>query len=665
MPTISSALNAGSGIDTAGLVSQLVAAERGPRATTVAARRTSNEARLTALSQVRAGVSAFSTALNGLIAGGTTTVRPVSSDASKASMTLATPSAKPMIAILDIQHRATSQIIAFNPLAKSTDAVGEGTLQLRFGTMTDSTAGGVNAFTADPARPPVTIAITPANNTLDGLVRSINAAGSSITASLLSDNTGTRLVLKGAEGKQSAFSVESLPTVAASPLAGMTFGFGTAGAQLTQSATDAAFKLDGVALTAPQNHLKGLIEGYEIDLKKADPGQPVILQSDYNQDDLKNAVSNFVGAYNELNSLLADLTRSQNGNTAAGPLQGDATVRDVRRQLSALTTTRTSASTTVSSLSNIGVRINRDGTLSVATDKLNAVAATSPADINNLFTGNRTSSSAAIAVSATSTAVDGTYTLSNVTAATAGRLTGSAVPSAFDQPVVIDSSNAAVRVQLNGRESLRMDIPAGIYTTAQDFAAALDQAIAADPVMASFRLTSKTSWTTERFTMTSNTVGDGSGVTVLAMEPALAARLGLATAVSVPGTPAAGMINGVPATGSGTQLTAAPTSSARGLKITVLADIARASVTVTSGLGGILTSLATRVGGPEGVLSTSVQRLQRAQAALTVQDASLDAKSTILRERLTRQFSAMDTAVASFKSTQSFLQQQIDSWTKK
>lgn len=663
MPSLTSVLNTGAGIDTAGLITQLVAAERTPRAAALTSRRTTNEARLTAFTQIRAGVSAFSTALSGLIANGTTGVRATSSDAARATLTLTSASAKPVTALLEVERLAARQIIAYPPLPTANGPVGEGSFQVRFGTLTDDAAGAPAVFVPDAAKSPLSITITAANNSLEGVARRINESSAGIFASIVTDTGGARLVLKGVEGAQSAFVVDTLSASATAPLAALSYGVGTTGVVRTQKASDAAFKLDGVTLGARQNRLTGLIDGYDIDLKKAEPGQTMVLQSEYARDDLKNAVTNFVSAYNELNALLADLSRSRTAGSAGGPLQGDATARDVRRQLAGLTTARAATGTAVSSLSDIGVRINRDGTLAVSPEKLAAVVATDPADISALFTGNRLSSSSALKIMSSSAAADGTYRLSNVTAATAGFLSGSPAPTAFDQPVVIDSTNAAFRVRVNGRESLRIDVPLGSYATPQVFAAALDQAIATDPVMASFRLASKTAWTNNLFTMASSTIGDASSVALLAMDPALATRLGLASATLTAGTNASGTIDGVAASGSGNVLTAARNSAAAGLSVQVSSDTPQASLSITSGLGGLLATLASRVSGPEGVLASGVQRLQRSQLALAAQESVLEARSGTLRDRLTRQFGAMDTAVASFKSTQTFLQQQIAIWT--
>ena len=80
--SIAVTLGAGSGIDTKALVSSLVNAQFGPKTQALSARKDTLAAQISALSQLRSGLTGFSTALTSLVSGGTLSTQPISSDTS-------------------------------------------------------------------------------------------------------------------------------------------------------------------------------------------------------------------------------------------------------------------------------------------------------------------------------------------------------------------------------------------------------------------------------------------------------------------------------------------------------------------------------------------------------------------------------------------------------
>jgi flagellar hook-associated protein 2 len=81
-----------------------------------------------------------------------------------------------------------------------------------------------------------------------------------------------------------------------------------------------------------------------------------------------------------------------------------------------------------------------------------------------------------------------------------------------------------------------------------------------------------------------------------------------------------------------------------------------------AGVSAALAAIATTAASNTYGLGASEDRYEKAQAevAVDVQDALAAADDT--RTRMTRQFASMDAIVASYKSTQTFLQQQVDAW---
>jgi flagellar hook-associated protein 2 len=153
------------------------------------------------------------------------------------------------------------------------------------------------------------------------------------------------------------------------------FAFGpavTGGMTQAQAAQDAVVRLDGVEVSRTTNSFSDLIPGVQIDLKKAAPGTIVSLGSSRPKAEIEQGIGDFVSAFNEVMKMIKEATKPGVGKDG-GPLQGDVGVRALQRQLGGLA----SQALTVSgegphSLAEIGVRTNRDGTLSLDKFRLQA-----------------------------------------------------------------------------------------------------------------------------------------------------------------------------------------------------------------------------------------------------------------------------------------------------
>jgi flagellar hook-associated protein 2 len=96
---------------------------------------------------------------------------------------------------IEVSSLARSQVTASSAFAGgSTATVGSGTLTIELG----SYSGG--AFTANPDKTAVNVTIGAGASSLADVRDAINAAGAGVTASLLNDGTGTRLVLTSQDG---------------------------------------------------------------------------------------------------------------------------------------------------------------------------------------------------------------------------------------------------------------------------------------------------------------------------------------------------------------------------------------------------------------------------------------------------------------------------------
>jgi flagellar hook-associated protein 2 len=430
--SIASSLGIGSGIDTASLIDQLDKAAREPKEAAIKAREDANSAKISSLGQAASGIDAFANALSTLISGGTLFTQPVSSDSSVFTAS-ALPGARigSLSAQVEVRQLAQAQSLVSENLADLNAAVGMGTLRLT------TVAGDTD------------IVIGSNNNNLVGLARAINVANVGVTASIVEDSAGARLTLKSATGEAKAFTLTAQPGAEAG-LSRFAYGPGvTGGMTLAQSAQDAIVKLDGVEIKRSTNSISDLISGVKIDLKNAKPGSVISLGASRPTEALKQAVGDFVSAYNELRTILNDATKAGIGANDAGPLRGEAGVRELQRQLARLTSTRLSNSGTISTLAEVGVRTERDGSLTLDSSRLDAVLAADPDGVEALFNPSQQSDNPLVKVtSQMGRTKPGTYALTDLVASAngnpaTGKIAGMAAVSAETRLVASIASPAA------------------------------------------------------------------------------------------------------------------------------------------------------------------------------------------------------------------------------
>ena len=284
-------------------------------------------------------------------------------------------------ASIQVQQLAASQVANTTPFADSTSAIGTGTLTITLGTASVSN-GQMTSFTAGSGTP-VNITIDSTNNSLDGIAKAINAAGAGVTASVLSDSDGARLVLKSATGADQAFTLSATEDSSAPGLSALDVGVGAGNTTIGTAAQDAVVAVDGVSVKRSSNQISDLIDGVTLNLVSASPGTTVQIGSQAQTDNLRNAVNDFVDTYNQVMSTLQTDTDSK-----TGPLSTDTAARALQSALSQLTLTNLvndEPSGSPQTLAEIGISTNRDGSLSVNTDQLDSALSNFPRAVEKMF----------------------------------------------------------------------------------------------------------------------------------------------------------------------------------------------------------------------------------------------------------------------------------------
>ena len=134
---------------------------------------------------------------------------------------------------------------------------------------------------------------------------------------------------------------------------------------------------------------------------------------------------------------------------------------------------------------------------------------------------------------------------------------------------------------------------------------------------------------------------------------------------AVNGGNATASINGTPMSASSWNLTAVAGQGADGLKLQVLSGVPGSlTITINQGLGGALQAVHDALLGTTGALTTLSSSLTTQKTSLADALTKADAQVTVYHDRLVTQFTQMNTLVSGYKSTQAYLTQQVDLWTK-
>jgi len=220
---------------------------------------------------------------------------------------------------------------------------------------------------------------------INSAVSSYNAANPStplnVTATAGSDANGSNINIASTDG--SSFTINE-------PALGFT---------QANAATDASATIDGVPVTSSSNTITGAIPGVTFDLMAPTQGEPVSLTVAPDASQISTAINQFVSDYNSAIGLVntqfnvtAGTDSSGNSTASEGVLASDSTVQSLQSVLEQaigyVYTPADSATTTVSSLADLGITMNNDGTLSVDTTTLDNALTTNTTDVQSFFQGS-------------------------------------------------------------------------------------------------------------------------------------------------------------------------------------------------------------------------------------------------------------------------------------
>lgn len=642
----------GSGLDINGIIGKIMAAEQQPLKA-LDTKEAKQQTRLTAFGMLKGALSAFQGSLVAL-------TNPAKFSAITASITdtsLATASATSAAAAgshtIEVQTLAQAHKLKSANFATTSTTVGSGTLTIQFGTY----SGG--SFTLNPEKAAQSITISSGNSSLVGIRDEINKANAGVTASIVNDGSGNRLVIASKDtGLSNALKItttdadsNNIDNAGLSQLVYDASTGGTANLTQTAAASNATLVIDGISISKSSNKITDAIEGVTLDLLKANAGTTTTLNLARDAAGIQSAISSFVKAYNDLNKSIADISRYNASTKQASILTGDSTVRSIQTQIrKALADPLTTAGGGLTMLSQVGISFQADGILKFDSSKLTATLNDSTKDVSTLFASvGKTSDSLISFVSATTDTANGSHAININQIATQGKATGSASTALTITTGVNDALDLTI-----DNVSTSITLAAGTYT-ASSLAAEIQSKVNGASAISSAGIKVAVSESAGVLTMTSNRYGSASTVAITGGN----GKTDLFGApVQTNGVDVAGTINGVTATGSGQTLTGASDSAGLVLKVNGGDAGARGNIDFAHGFAAKLSKLI------DGMLNGRMIESRIDGINATIKDIGSQRETLIRRledteKRLRAQYTALDTTLASLSQTSNFLQQQL------
>jgi flagellar hook-associated protein 2 len=357
------------------IVSQLVAVEQQP-VKIMQAKGSALQTKLSVFGQVKSDLSALQDAANALMSATTWDAKTLTSSNTSAVTGTATSSALSSAFSVDVTNLASGQSLKTAGVASTYTAPSTGTLSFQLGSWD---ASGVFTGAASAA---VSVDVT-AGDSLSTIAAAINAKSTSagVTATVVTTGSTQQLLIRGTStGAASGFQITASSGLEA---LGFTSTTATGGMTRTQTAADSSITIDGINVTSATNTVKDAIPGVTLNLL-AKTTSSADISVDVDKAAIKTKIQAFQDAYNKINSDLKTYTAYNAATKTGGPLLGDGTTTGLQNMLRTLVGSNGPATSTIGRLSDLGLQIQADGSISTNATKLDA-ALQDPKNVKAFF----------------------------------------------------------------------------------------------------------------------------------------------------------------------------------------------------------------------------------------------------------------------------------------
>jgi flagellar hook-associated protein 2 len=356
------------GIDTASMIEQLVNLERVP-INQLQQRKSNYQNQISIVQNLNSKLQALQTKAQDLdTLEEFLSYETTSSDNEYISVS-ATGKANPGSYSIDVQNLAEAERRYSKGFTAKDEAgvAGEGTLTIQVG---------------DGDAVDITIEAT---DTLESIVSKINSADIEASAGILYDGTNYYLQVSGTEtGLENAITIsESGGTI--------DMDLEDAAANIVQAAEDSVIVMDGFTITSASNEVTTAIPGVTLTLHSdttAADVDPVDINISPNSKEIQDKIKGLVDAYNSVVSIIHQEFSFDGEAKGANRLTGDSTLRGVQMQLGQLlSSSLDDLPGSLTALSQLGIKSQNDGTISIDTTALEEAIADDARGVAELFSG--------------------------------------------------------------------------------------------------------------------------------------------------------------------------------------------------------------------------------------------------------------------------------------
>lgn len=652
----------GATLDVNGIVGQLMSLEQRPVAT-LNKKEGDYQAKISAYGGITGALSSFQTAVQDLSKlEKFQSLKATSTDATSLTAS-ANAKAETVPHTLSVSALAQAQKLAVTGQISDTASIGSGdptSLTFDFGSIAGGTFDAASGKYTDASftssgKGIKTITIDSTNNTLQGIRDAINSAKMGVKASIINDGSGTPYSLTlstesfGASNslKISAKGDEAVSTLLAHDPAA------TQNLKQTVTGQNSTFNVDGVTISKAGNSIADVIPGVTFELLKTTE-KPVTLTVARDTSAVTSSVQGFVKSFNDFNKTLQDLSAYNPATKQGAVLQGDSTVRLLQSQIRTILNTPVSnTGGSLTTLSQIGVTFQKDGTMALDNAKLDKAINDNPEDVARLFTTVGKSSDSMVSYSSAAGNTNaGSYPINISRHATQGSLGGCEEIETLN---IESGENDGLNVTVNG-VSAAIELTPGSYTY-DTLAAEVQSKINGANALSSAGISVSVKHDQFGYIITSNSYGSKSDIEVSGSG---ALNLLGKTPVHKPGTDVEGTINGTPATGSGQTLTSND-GVASGINVLVTGGALgeRGKVNYSQGYAYTLNNFITSVLAKDGQLESRKKGINNSIRDIETHRETLQQRLPLQEARFRKQYSTLETTLSNMSKTSNYLNQQL------
>lgn len=411
MVDIVNTLNAGSGIDIKSLAKGLTDTVRAPQQQALETKTKALEAKISSVGKIMSAVTSFDEAVKSLGDPQTFQRTPSSSDPSKVTMEFVDGKVAPTFSGQVAVNQIATDASVLLPSVSSLDAP-------LAGTDANRTLKLVSGTAASPGSTLATIDLTQVK-TLPALRDRINEIAG-FQATIIQGGTASSpkyyLGVKGGMGAGNSFYVDISTDPGTGSVAASGSGLFLNGTEVVKPGTDAEITVDGVTVTSSTNDFSNILPGIKI-TAIAKTISDVTLSSTYNNQSLTDAMATLVSGFNLMLDTVKTETQFDTDTTKRGGLSNDASTRALLSELRRFTTQEiVGFNDEAHTLAELGVRTNRDGTLSLDQNVFAKVLKEKPAIVEAVLASKRQVSDTRLSIISSDRLSPGKYTITKTAA---------------------------------------------------------------------------------------------------------------------------------------------------------------------------------------------------------------------------------------------------------